>query len=97
MTTAQFVKTSVTVNNSPIQDYVHSDDHAQPTYEIAPGLKHVTVLNYSSVFLYPLDHRSVDHICILFFLLVVKLSTFRQGLTKRIQFVQSSGRFILFS
>ena len=97
MTTAQFVKTSVTVNNSPIQDYVHSDDHAQPTYEIAPGLKHVTVLNYSSVFLYPLDHRSVDHICILFFLLVVKLSTFRQGLTKSIQFVQSSGRFILFS
>ena len=97
MTTAQFVKTSVTVNNSPIQDYVHSDDHAQPTYEIAPGLKHVTVLNYSSVFLYPLDHRSVDHICILFFLLVVKLSTFRQGLTKRIQFVQSSGRLILFS
>ena len=97
MTTAQFVKTSVTVNNSPIQDYVHSDDHAQPTYEIAPGLKHVTVLNYSSVFLYPLDHRSVDHICILFFLLVVKLSTFRQGLTKKIQFVQSSGRFILFS
>ena len=97
MTTAQFVKTSVTVNNSPIQDYVHSDDHAQPTYEIAPGLKHVTVLNYSSVFLYPLDHRSVDHICILFFLLVAKLSTFRQGLTKRIHFVQSSGRFILFS
>ena len=67
MTTAQFVKTSVTVNNCPTQDYVHSDDHAQPTYEIAPGLKHVTVLNYSSVFLYPLDHRSVDHICILFF------------------------------
>ena len=65
MTTAKFVKTSVIVNNSPIQDYVHSDDHAQPTYEIASGLKHVTVLNYSSVFLYPLDHRSVDRICIL--------------------------------
>ena len=28
------VKTSVTVNNnSPIQDYVHSDNHTQPTYE----------------------------------------------------------------
>ena len=39
MTTAQFVKTSVIVNNRPIQDYVHSDDHAQSTYEIAPGLK----------------------------------------------------------
>ena len=32
MTTSQVVKTSVTVNNnSPIQDYVQLDDHAQPT------------------------------------------------------------------
>ena len=32
MTTAQVVKTSVTVNNnSPIQDYVHPDDQTQPT------------------------------------------------------------------
>ena len=30
----QVVKTSVTVNNnSPIQDYVHLDDHSQPTYD----------------------------------------------------------------
>ena len=28
MTTAQVVESSVTVNNSPIQDYVHPDDHA---------------------------------------------------------------------
>ena len=27
MTTAQVVETSVTVNNSPIQDYDHPDDH----------------------------------------------------------------------
>ena len=33
LTTAQVVETSVTVNNSPIQDHVHLDDHAQPTYE----------------------------------------------------------------
>ena len=33
LTTAQVVETSVTVNNSPIQDNVHPDDHAQPTYE----------------------------------------------------------------
>ena len=33
MTTAQAVETSVTVNNnSPTQDYVHPDDHTQPTY-----------------------------------------------------------------
>ena len=32
MTTSQVVETSVTVNNnSPIQDYVHPDDHIQPT------------------------------------------------------------------
>ena len=35
VTIAQIVKTSVTVNNSSaiIQDYVHLDDHTQPTYE----------------------------------------------------------------
>ena len=33
MTTAQVVETSVTINNSsPIQDYVHPDDHTQLTY-----------------------------------------------------------------
>ena len=31
MTTAKVVETSVTVNNSPVQDYVHLDDHTQPT------------------------------------------------------------------
>ena len=45
MTTTQVVKTSVTVhNNSPIQDYVHPDDHAQPTYEMTHGLKHFIIL-----------------------------------------------------
>ena len=40
MTTAQVVEMSVTVNNhSPIQDYVHLDDHTQPTYEMTPGFK----------------------------------------------------------
>ena len=34
MTTAQVVETSVTVNNSPIQDYVHPDDQTQPTFII---------------------------------------------------------------
>ena len=28
MTTAQVVEISVTVNNGPIQDYIHPDDHA---------------------------------------------------------------------
>ena len=32
MTTKQVVKTSVTVNNSPIQDYIHPDNHTQLTY-----------------------------------------------------------------
>ena len=32
MTTAQVVETSVTVNNSPIQDYAHPDDQTQPTF-----------------------------------------------------------------
>ena len=45
MTTAQIVKTSVTVNNSnPIQDYVHPDVQSQPTFEMIPGFKPFTVL-----------------------------------------------------
>ena len=43
MTTTQVVETSVTVNNSPIQDYVQPDDHAHPTYEMTPGFKPLTV------------------------------------------------------
>ena len=44
MTTAQVVKTSVTVNNnSSIQDYVHPDDQTQPTFEMTPGFKPFTV------------------------------------------------------
>ena len=31
-----------TVDNSPSQDYAHSDDHAQPTYEMTPWLKPFT-------------------------------------------------------
>ena len=38
MTTAQVVETSVTVNNnSPIQDYVHPDDQAQPFEKVWNG------------------------------------------------------------
>ena len=37
MTTPQVVETSVNVNNSPIQDYIHPNDHAQPTYEMTPA------------------------------------------------------------
>ena len=43
-TTAQVVEMSVTVNNSPIQDYVHPDDHAQPTYEMTPVFKPFTII-----------------------------------------------------
>ena len=35
MTTAQVVGTSVIVNNnSPIQDYLHPEDHTEPTYNL---------------------------------------------------------------
>ena len=42
-TTAQVFETSVSVYNGPIQDYVHSNDHVQPTHEMTPGLKPFTV------------------------------------------------------
>ena len=44
MTTAQVVETSVTVNNSPIQDYVHPDDQTQP-FEMTPGFKPSTIFS----------------------------------------------------
>ncbi|CAH3168252.1 unnamed protein product [Porites lobata] len=38
------VEMSVTVNNnSPAEDYVHPDDHTQPTDEMTPGFKPFTV------------------------------------------------------
>ena len=48
MTTAQVVeKISVTVNNnSPIQDYVHLDDHTQPTFEMTPGFNPFTAFSH---------------------------------------------------
>ena len=50
MTTAQVVKTSVTVNNnSPIQDYVHPDDQTQPTFEMTPGFKPFTLVPMMSI------------------------------------------------
>ena len=41
MTTVQVVEMSVTVNNTPIQDYIHPDDHTQrtSTYEMTHGFK----------------------------------------------------------
>ena len=43
MTTAQVVKTSVTINNnSPIQDYAHPHDQTQPTFEMTAGFKPFT-------------------------------------------------------
>ena len=45
MTNPQVVEMSVAVNNSPIQDYVLPDDHAQPTYEMTPGFKPFTRSN----------------------------------------------------
>ena len=54
ITTAQVVETSVTVNNSPIQDYVHPDDQTQPTFERTPGFKpfsdshyHLNIFSFS--------------------------------------------------
>ena len=50
MTTTQVVETSVTVNNSPVQDYVQPDNHAQPTYEMTPGFKPFAKLLMSTAF-----------------------------------------------
>ena len=48
MTTAQVVETSVTVNNSPIQDCVHLDDQTQPTNSYAIAFKSISLPKYVS-------------------------------------------------
>ena len=45
MTNAQVIETSATINKSPMQDYVHRDDHTHPTYEMTPGFKPFTTTN----------------------------------------------------
>ena len=55
MTTAQVVETSVTVNNSPIQDYVHPNDQTKATFEMTPGFKRFTVKIFYSPLLFGLN------------------------------------------
>ena len=58
MAIAQVVEISVTVvNNSPIQDYFHPDDHTQPTYERTPGFKLFTVFQ---IHLWPNQNLSLN-------------------------------------
>ena len=50
ISTTQVVKTSVTVNNSPIQEFIHKDNRAPPTYvsfvvSLYFGIQRVTVVN----------------------------------------------------
>ena len=57
MTTAQVVETSVTVNNnSPIQDYIHPDNHTQPvcTYKMTPWVQtfHSIMRDDGKIFLF---------------------------------------------
>ena len=61
MTTAQVVETSVTVNNnSPIQDFVHPDDHPciRPlTYKMTPGSWYDKEIMYPAVMWLTLNNQ----------------------------------------
>ena len=45
----QIVKMSVTLNNSPIQDYLRLDNHTLPTYE------NLYILYHNILYIYTLD------------------------------------------
>ena len=61
MTTAQVVETSVTVNNnSPVQDYVHPDDQTWPTFEMTPGFKPFTELEYLDILILKISNSYVN-------------------------------------
>ena len=42
MITAQVIKTSFALNNSPIHNYDQPDNHVPPSYKITPGFKPFT-------------------------------------------------------
>ena len=48
---AQVVNTAVTVNNSPIQNYVHPKDRTQPIYEMILGWNLAQLYFFSSTIL----------------------------------------------
>ena len=50
--TRQVFKTSVTINNSPIQDYAHPDDLAPPNYKLFSIRNVLTMLTTTFKFFY---------------------------------------------
>ena len=55
---------SVTVNNSPIQDYVHPDNHTQPSYEMTPVFKPFTIIIVLSFALQNMPALETNQYCI---------------------------------
>ena len=66
MTTAQVVETSLTINNSSIQDYVHADDHSQPTYEVSSK-----ITSFGSVILIIIINVTLTKSIMLIFLIII--------------------------
>ena len=66
MTTAQVVETSLTINNSSIQDYVHADDHSQPTYEVSSK-----ITSLGSVILIIIINVTLTKSIMLIFLIII--------------------------
>ena len=66
MTTAQVVETSLTINNSSILDYVHVDDHSQPTYEVSSKITSI-----GSVILIVIINVTLTKSVMLIFLIII--------------------------
>ena len=49
MAIVRVVEVSITVNNRPIQDYAHLDDHILPTYYMSPWLTWFAVLLFINI------------------------------------------------
>ena len=65
MITAQVVETSLTINNSSIQDYVNADDHSQPTYEVSK------ITSIGSVILIIIINVTLTKSVMLIFLIII--------------------------
>ena len=49
MAIGQVVEVSITVNNRPIQDYAHLDDHILPTYFMSLWLTRFAILLFINI------------------------------------------------
>ena len=90
MTTAQVVETSVTVNISPVQDYIyiHLDNHVKPTCPYTVELSLISIKKNHLTFLQQASHNHLSSIQTMGDQKIVKVGVL--GIHHSVTFIQIS-------